>query len=77
MACRERERPEYIAATRHRGLSLSASTEKYLMVPKTHEFADIVDLLLPTGAALSQLRRKANYLTQYAVDYRFLGCRLE
>jgi hypothetical protein len=43
------------------------------VVPKTHELADIVDLLLPADAMLSRLRRKADSLTQYAVDYRYPG----
>jgi hypothetical protein len=47
--------------------------ENGLVVPKTHELADIVDLLLPVDAALARLRRKADSLTQYAVDYRYPG----
>ncbi len=47
--------------------------ESGLVVPKTHELADIIDLLLPGNATLSRLRRKADSLTQYAVDYRYPG----
>ena len=47
--------------------------ENGLVVPKTHELADIVDLLLPGDATLARLRRKADSLTQYAVDYRYPG----
>jgi len=43
------------------------------MVPRTHEVADIVDLLLPGDATLARLRRQADSLTQYAVDYRYPG----
>jgi HEPN domain len=43
------------------------------VVPKTHELADIIDLLLPGDAKLARLRRKADSLTQYAVDYRYPG----
>jgi HEPN domain len=42
-------------------------------VPKTHEIADIIDLLLPGDASLARLRRKGDSLTQYAVDYRYPG----
>ncbi len=47
--------------------------ESGLVVPRTHELADIVDLLLPGDATLARLRRKADSLTQYAVDYRYPG----
>src|SRR5579862_6557895 len=47
--------------------------ESGLVVPKIHELADIVDLLLPGDATLARLRRKANSLTQYGVDYRYPG----
>jgi len=47
--------------------------ESGLVVPKTHELADILDLLLPGDATLARLRRKADSLTQYAVDYRYPG----
>jgi hypothetical protein len=43
------------------------------VVPKIHDLADIIDLLLPGDAKLSRLRRKADSLTQYAVDYRYPG----
>jgi hypothetical protein len=43
------------------------------VVPKTHELADILDLLVPGDATLGRLRRKADSLTQYAVDYRYPG----
>ena len=41
--------------------------ENGLVVPKTHELADILDLLLPGNATLARLRRQADSLTQYAV----------
>jgi HEPN domain len=43
------------------------------VVPRTHELGDILDLLLPGDATLGRLRRKADSLTQYAVDYRYPG----
>jgi HEPN domain len=43
------------------------------VVPKTHELADILDLLVPGNATLARLRRIADSLTQYAVDYRYPG----
>jgi hypothetical protein len=45
--------------------------ESGLVVPKIHELAYILDLLLPGDATLAPLRRKADSLTQYAVDYRY------
>src|SRR5271168_2534715 len=47
--------------------------ENGLVVPKTHEVADIIDLLVPGDATLARLRRQADSLTQYAVDYRYPG----
>jgi HEPN domain-containing protein len=47
--------------------------ENGLVVPKTHELADILDLLVPGDVALARLTRKADSLTQYAVDYRYPG----
>jgi HEPN domain-containing protein len=44
-----------------------------LVVPKTHELADILDLLVPGDATLARLRRKGDSLTQYAVAYRYPG----
>jgi HEPN domain-containing protein len=58
------------------------AAEKYLkallqenaaVIPRPHELADIVDLLLPDDATLARWRRKADSLTQYAVDYRYPG----
>ena len=43
------------------------------MVPRTHDLADVLDLLLPGDATLARLGRKAGSLTQYAVDYRYPG----
>ncbi len=45
--------------------------ENGLVVPRTHDLADILDLLLSGDATLARLRRKADSLTQYAVDYRY------
>jgi hypothetical protein len=41
-------------------------------VSRTHNLADVLDLLLP-DAALGRLRRKADSLSRYAVDYRYPG----
>jgi hypothetical protein len=43
------------------------------VVPKTHDLADVIDLLPPGHATLVRLRRQADSLTQYAVDYRYPG----
>ena len=47
--------------------------ESGMVVPRTHELADILDLLVPGDANLAPLRRKADSLTQYAVDYCYPG----
>ena len=47
--------------------------ENGLVVPRTHDLADIIDLLLPGDATLARLRRQAGSLTRYAVDYRYPG----
>lgn len=47
--------------------------ENGLAVPKTHELADIIDLLLPSDPTLRRFRRRVDLLTQYAVDYRYPG----
>jgi HEPN domain-containing protein len=47
--------------------------ENGLVVPRTHDLADIIVLLLPADAALARLRRQAGSLTRYAVDYRYPG----
>ena len=47
--------------------------ENALVVPRTHDLADIIDLLLPGDATLTRIRRQAGSLTRYAVDYRYPG----
>jgi HEPN domain-containing protein len=47
--------------------------ENGLVVPRTHDLADILDLLLPGDATLAPLRRKSGSLTRYAVEYRYPG----
>ena len=58
------------------------AAEKYLKallqqlgaaVPRTHDLADLLDLLLPHDATLRPLRRGLLFLTQFAVDYRYPG----
>jgi HEPN domain-containing protein len=44
-------------------------------IPKTHEFEDLLDLLMPHDATLNALRRRAHSLTRFAVDYRYPGVR--
>ena len=60
------------------------AAEKYLKallqelgvaVPKTHDLEDLLDLLLPHDATLAPLRRSAQSLTKYAVEYRYPGLR--
>ena len=42
-----------------------------LVVPKTHDLEDLLDLLLPHTATLAPLRRALRSLTRYAVDVRY------
>jgi HEPN domain-containing protein len=60
------------------------SAEKYLkallqelglVVPRTHELNDILDLLLPHDATLASLRQGLRSLTRYAVSFRYPGVR--
>lgn len=60
------------------------AAEKYLkallqevgaVVPRTHDLADLLNLLLPYDATLSSLRRSVAGLTKYAVEYRYPGMR--
>ena len=47
--------------------------ENGLVVPRTHDLVNVLNLLLPGDATLVPLRRKSRSLTQYAVDYRCPG----
>lgn len=60
------------------------SAEKYLkallqeiglVVPKTHNLNDLLNLLLPQDGSLAPLRRGLRSLSQYAVGYRYPGVR--
>ncbi len=60
------------------------SAEKYLkallqetglVVPRTHDLPDLLDLLLPHEATLAPLRRALRSLTRYAVQPRYPGVR--
>ena len=60
------------------------SAEKYLkallqeiglVVPRTHDLDDLLDLLLPHDATLARLRRGLGSLTQYAIGSRYPGVR--
>jgi HEPN domain-containing protein len=44
-------------------------------VPRTHDIADLIDLLLPHDATIRSLRRGGSGLTKYAVEYRYPGKR--
>jgi len=46
-----------------------------LIVPRTHELEDLLDLLLPHHATLAPLRRTLRSLTPYAVNFRYRGVR--
>ncbi len=46
-----------------------------LVVPKTHNLNDLLDLLLPYDDTLAPLRRCVKGLTRYAVEYRYPGVR--
>ena len=47
--------------------------ESALVVPRTHDLVQLVDLLRPVDATLVALRRGMNSLTPYAVEYRYPG----
>jgi HEPN domain-containing protein len=47
--------------------------ESGLVVPRTHEPAALLDLLLPHEARLKSLRRGLLSLGRYTVDYRYPG----
>ena len=49
--------------------------ESGVVVPKTHNLKDVLNLLVPHDATLISLRRTLQSLTQYAVDYRYPGFR--
>lgn len=58
------------------------SAEKYLKaileeqgrhIPKTHDLAKLLDLLLPFNSSLRSLRRGLMFLTDFAVDMRYPG----
>jgi HEPN domain-containing protein len=44
-----------------------------LIVPRTHDVQDLLDLLLPHDATLAPLRRSVASLTKYAVEFRYPG----
>ena len=47
--------------------------ENGLVVPRTHDIASVLGLLVPSDGSLSRLRRRADSLTRYAVAYRYPG----
>lgn len=49
--------------------------ENGLVVPKTHDLEDLLDLHLPHDGTLAPLRRGLLSLTRYAVDFRYPGAR--
>jgi HEPN domain-containing protein len=44
-----------------------------LSIPKTHDLDALRDLLVPHDITLASLNRRLDWLTQYAVDYRYPG----
>jgi len=61
---------------------LQQSAEKYfkarlqeagMRIPKTHDLEVLLDLLLPLEPLWSALRSSADYLTDYAVQFRYPG----
>jgi hypothetical protein len=47
--------------------------ERRLQTPKTHDIKHLVDLLIPTDRRLRSLRRGADTLTRFAVEFRYPG----
>jgi HEPN domain-containing protein len=55
---------------------LKALLQEYrVVVPKTHDLGNLLNLLLPHDATLSPLRRNLKSLSRYAVEYRYPGLR--
>ncbi len=61
---------------------LQKSAEKYfkarlqeagMRIPKTHDLEVLLDLLLPLEPLWAALRSSADYLTDYAVQFRYPG----
>lgn len=46
-----------------------------LVVPRSHELEDLLDLLLPRDPTLARLRSSLRSLTPYAVNFRYPGIR--
>ena len=44
-----------------------------LAIPRIHDLADLLELLLAHDATLRRLRRGMDFLTQFAVEYRYPG----
>lgn len=42
-----------------------------MVPPRTHNLADLLELLVPRDGSLRSLRPRANSLTRYAVDFRY------
>lgn len=56
--------------------NLKALLQEYrVVVPKTHDLAILLNLLLPHDATLAPLRRTLKSLSRYAVEYRYPGMR--
>src|SRR5690348_6294952 len=47
--------------------------EQGLVVPRTHNLEDLLNLLLPSPPSLLALRRGCKFLIQFAVDVRYPG----
>lgn len=47
--------------------------ERGLVVPRTHNLLQLLDLLLSPDPTLRQLRRGCKSLSRFAVDYRYPG----
>jgi HEPN domain-containing protein len=46
-----------------------------IVVPKTHNLKEVLELLLPHDARLAASGRRVASLTKYAVEYRYPGLR--
>jgi HEPN domain-containing protein len=42
-----------------------------LTIPKTHDLAGLIDLLLPRASTLKSFRRGLNRMSHFAVEYRY------
>jgi len=66
-------RPAFIASNRPEKYLKALLEELGLKVPRTHHLDDLLSLLAPHFPSLLLLRRGLIFLTDFAVDIRYVG----